>query len=190
MDRVQDIDCFGFIWREKHLLNKAYKVLHCAPQFGIWKRMLQYKNLDYIPADKFMAGYDYYEGVQDVDLLDIPFDENHFDYIICNRVLEHIEEDIKAMEEMYRVLKPGATALLSVPIDFNLKETHESYTSREDRVTYYGQWDHVRMYAGDIKNRLEKIGFSVEMNRYSDQFTEEEMRKYGLCVDTIIVAKK
>ncbi len=179
-----------YLERETDILTGNYKVLHSAPQYGIWQRLKTYKNIDYVPADKFMDGYDYYEGVENVDLLDIAYNENHFDYVICNRVLEHIEDDITAMKEMFRVLKPGGTALLSVPIDFKLEKTHESYTSREDRIKYYGQWDHVRMYAGDIKERLESVGFEVEMNRYSDNFSEEDMKKYGLCVDTIIVAKK
>jgi predicted SAM-dependent methyltransferase len=179
-----------FLERETDVLTKKNVVLHCAPEYGTLKRLLNQGNLNYVPADKFMDGYSYQKEVANVDLLNIPYNDNHFDYIICNRVLEHIEGDIKAMSEMYRVLKKGGTALLSVPIDYNLQKTHESYTSLEDRIKYYGQWDHVRMYSGDIKQRLEKIGFDVEMIKYTNNFTQEEIRKFGLVMDTIIVARK
>jgi len=179
-----------FLERETNLLKDENVVLHCAPQYGIYNRLNAYNNLTYLPCDKFMPGYDYENEVQNVDLLDISYDDNYFDYIICNRVLEHIVEDKKAIKEMYRVLKPNGTALISVPIDFSLEKTHETYTSIENRIKHYGQWDHVRMYSGDLKNRIEESGFKVDMNRYSDNFTAEEMKKYGLCVDTIFVAKK
>lgn len=179
-----------FLERETDVLKGNHRVLHCAPQWGIQKRMETYANLDYIPGDKFMPGYDYYEGVVNIDLLDLDFEDNSFDYIICNRVMEHIPDDMQAYTEMYRTLKQGGIAYISVPMDLEMEKTHEAYTDLENRIRYYGQWDHVRMYGKDIKDRIESVGFKVEFNTYSDQFNEEEFRKYGLTKDTIIIAKK
>jgi len=179
-----------FIEKETDILVKENSLLHFAPEYGIRQKFKKFINLTYVPADKMVNGYDYHKGIQNVDLLNINFKDNFFDYIICNRVLEHIVDDKKAMSEMYRVLKIGGTALITVPLDYNLEKTHESYVSRKDRIKYYGQWDHVRMYCADIKNRLKDVGFSVVLNKYSNNFSKEEMKKFGLCVDTIIIAKK
>lgn len=179
-----------FLEKETKLLEGKNTILHCAPQFGVQKRLKSYPMLNYIAGDKRLPGYDYSEDTLDIDLLGIDFKAGHFDYVICNRVLEHIEDDEKAISEIFRVLKSGGEAFVTVPIDGSLEETHESFNSVYDRVKYYGQWDHVRMYALDIKGRFEKAGFNVEINKYSDNYNQEEFRKYGLCVDRIIIAKK
>ena len=179
-----------FLERETSILNEGTSILHCAPQLGILRRLQSYPNLDYVPADKKLPGYDYANETIDVDLLDIPFEKERFDFILCNRVLEHIEDDFQAMAEMYRVLKLGGKAIITVPINFNQKETHESYTSLYDRIKYYGQWDHVRMYSGDIKDRLESAGFKVEIVEYSKQFSKKEFKLFGLVKDFIIIAQK
>jgi ubiquinone/menaquinone biosynthesis C-methylase UbiE len=41
----------------------------------------------------------------------ITFEDNQYDVILCNHVLEHIPDDTKAMQELYRVLKPGGMVL-------------------------------------------------------------------------------
>jgi ubiquinone/menaquinone biosynthesis C-methylase UbiE len=65
------------------------------------------KNLNYISADLFSPIVDV-----KADILDLPFENESFDIIFCNHVLEHIEDDAKAMSELYRVLRPGGWGIL------------------------------------------------------------------------------
>lgn len=100
-----------------------------------------------------------------MDLTNIQFPDDWFDVILCVHVLEHIEDDAKAMAELYRVLKPGGWALLQVPVSRILTETMEDAAMRtpEQRYAAYGQRDHVRIYAEqDYTQRLEAAGFEVE----------------------------
>ena len=82
---------------------------------------------------------------------------------ICNHVLEHIIEDKKAMCEILRVLKIGGKAILQVPISLSLEKSHEDYsiTNEKEREQIYGQFDHVRLYGQDYKEKLELAGFKV-----------------------------
>ena len=119
--------------------------------------------------------------------------EYYFDLIICNHVLEHIDDDIKALNEIFRVLKSGGVAILQVPINFKRNETFEdqSIISRKDREKYFGQYDHVREYGLDFKERVEKAGFEVEMVNYTENFSEEIKLKYGLQINDVIpIARK
>ena len=92
-----------------------------------------------------------------VDITDITYEDNYFDVIICNHVLEHITDDRKAIKELYRVLNSSGIAILNVPIKKSLNMTMEKaeYNTPELREKYYGQADHVRFYGNDYIQRLE-----------------------------------
>ena len=79
--------------------------------------------------------------------------------------MEHIPDDIKAMSELFRVLKSGGMAILQVPISLSLDVTFEdeSVISSEDRERVFGQFDHVRVYAMDYVDRLKSVGFDVDV---------------------------
>ena len=95
-----------------------------------------------------------------MDVTKLPFPKDEFDWVICNHVLEHIEEDQKAMSELYRVLKTGGCALLQVPISRKLEITYEDFNiqSPEEREKHFGQNDHVRVYGNDYPKRLKSAG--------------------------------
>src|SRR4249920_3892182 len=107
-----------------------------------------------------------------MDISKIPYKANCFDVIICNHVLEHIPNDRQAMSDLYRVLKPGGWAILQVPISLSLDRTYEDPTAvtREEREKKFGQHDHVRIYAKDYKDRLENVGFTVEVYSFRKEF--------------------
>lgn len=181
-----------YLKNEIGILTKQLKVLHIAPEVSYFGILKQQVNLEYTAGDKMMEGYGEQAGVDNIDLTDLPYDSNYFDLIICNHVLEHIPDDLQAMSEMIRVLSPGGMAVLTVPINEELKETYEDFsiTSPTERKKHFGQWDHVRWYGIDIKERLEQAGFTVDMNRYSENFSKEEYKRFGLCDNIIVVARK
>lgn len=115
-----------------------------------------------------------------VDITNIPSDSNSYDAIICIHVLEHVEDDLKAIDELYRVLKPGGWALISVPIDFNRK-TYEDPTivDPDQRREHFGEEQHVRLYGNDFADRLIRSGFEVSLDRGED-VPAEIRQQYGL----------
>ena len=101
------------------------------------------------------------------DITQIPEKENSFDLIICYHILEHVIEDVKAMKELHRVLKPNGTVLIQTP--FKEGEIYEDYsiTSEAERLLHFGQEDHVRIYSIDgLKKRLESVGFAVTVKQF------------------------
>ena len=174
------------------ILSKPMQVLHIAPELAFMRILQQQKHLEYLPGDKMVAGYSDQKGVRNLDLTVLDLESDRFDLLICNHVLEHIPDDAAAMREMYRVLKKGGQAVITVPIDEKLPRTYEdpSISSPADRKKHFGQWDHVRFYSMDIEQRLERAGFQVEVVRYGREFTKEEYDRFGFCDDPIFVATK
>ena len=140
------------------------KLLHIAPERNLSNVLSHHKKIDYVAGDKFAKGYKYRDEVVDLDLLDLPFEDNLFDILICNHVLEHILDDAKAMNEIYRVLKKDAYAILQVPISKTSDTTFEdsSIVEPKEREKAFGQHDHVRIYGLDYTDRLENCGFKVQ----------------------------
>ena len=117
-----------------------------------------------------------------IDITDINFENDYFDFIICNHVLEHVKDDIKAMSEVFRVLKPEGEAILQVPISKYNKETFEDFSIilPEEREKYFGQKDHVRIYGQDYEERLESADFKVELYDIKKDLNTREIKKLGL----------
>ena len=109
--------------QKTNLYTANIKLLHVAPETVFFKFLKKQKNLDYYPADKFPSVYP--QGTNYIDLLEINFPDNTFDAIICNHVFQYIDDDKKAMTELYRVLKPGGWAIMQVPINKKLPRTYE-----------------------------------------------------------------
>ena len=138
-------------------------VLHIAPEKNL-KNKIQSLNVSYIAGDKFTPGYRYPSDTIDLDITELSFQDNSFDLVICNHVLEHVENDLTAMSEIYRVLKSGGGALLQVPVSYELSQTKEilGCSAPSDREMEYGQSDHVRIYGRDYPKRLKEAGFEVQ----------------------------
>jgi len=138
-------------------------LLHVAPSPALFTYFNHQKNLIQIAGTKYNAGIYYSKNVQKLDITRLDFKENSFDIIICNHVLEHIEDEEGALSEIIRVLKVGGWAMLQVPISSLLKQTLENKNIKtpEERANVYGQKDHVRLYGDDYSERLEKAGFIV-----------------------------
>jgi len=176
------------LWRylneKTDLFTKKTKLLHFAPEKGFYDQFITHPTIEYVPCD-YMPWFFRYEKKNKlikVDVTNIPFEDNHFDVIICNHILEHVIDDTRAMSELYRVLKKDGWAILQVPIDYDRETTYEDFTitSPKEREKAFGQFDHVRYYGRDYKNRLEKAGFKVDVNDYFKSFSSEDLQQNGI----------
>ena len=166
-----------YLQNETDFFTKNYKVLHIAPEQEFLRKFKKMKNLDYTSADLFSPIVDV-----KADILDLPFEDESFDVIFCNHVLEHIEDDRKAMSELYRVMKKGGWGILQVPMKNSLEKTYEDFTITDpkERQKHFGQYDHVRWYGMDYFDRLKAVGFDAEANFYSQKFSDADIKKFGL----------
>lgn len=119
----------------------------------------------------------------------MPFRDNWFDAVICNHVLEHVDDDCQAMRDIYRVLKPGGWAILQVPIALALKQTIEdpSVKDEQERIRRFGQRDHVRMYSPeDYPKRLRNCGLEVLVSKYAARMGDTLIARYALTAEEIV----
>jgi hypothetical protein len=180
--------------RERHRLAHLYyehagigpgsglRILHFAPEGFMRRRMKDAPG--YVTTDPVMRDVDRRE---DMAAMDLP--EASFDIVIAHHVLEHIDDDGRAMAELHRILKPGGYAVLSVPQNWSREDTFEDpgITADADRAAAFGARDHRRFYGRDFSRRLAAAGFSTETFRASPQ---EEVR-FGLARDEVIhIARK
>ena len=177
-----------YLKNETTLFTKPHKLLHFAPEQAFLKRFRKLSNIDYTTTDLLSP-------IADVkaDICDLPFEDNSFDFILCNHVLEHIPDDTKAMQELYRVLSKGGTAILQIPQDLNRDTTFEddSITEPKERAEIFGQYDHLRVYGLDYFQKLRDIGFQVEEIDYTNTMTSAQIEQYRLAKGEIIpVCKK
>ena len=163
-------------------LSLKLKVLHVAPEGGLFRKFKGLPNIEYFPLDKFEEGYKYPKGTLNGDITDLDFPESFFDFILCSHVLEHISQDKVAIKELFRVLKSGGWGILQVPIDQTLEETYEdpNVILPEERIKAFGQFDHVRLYGKDYELRLREAGFEVSIDKYASRLPTIEKFRYGL----------
>jgi predicted SAM-dependent methyltransferase len=159
------------------------KVLHFAPEQAFYKRFRKLANLDYTTTDLNSPLADI-----KADICNLPFETNSVDVILCNHVLEHIPNDTKAMQELFRVLRPGGWGILQIPQDLDRKVTYEdnSIVDKKERAKIFGQYDHVRIYGRDYFDKLRAVGFIVEEVDYTIELSSEEIEKYRLAKGEII----
>ena len=166
-----------YLERETNFINNAIKVLHVAPEQVFYQKFKTFSHWEYTTTDL-------HSPLAEIkaDLCELPFQDNYYDLILCNHVLEHIPEDQKAMQEMYRVLKPGGTLIAQVPLEENRTQTFEdnSITDKANRTEIFGQYDHVRIYGTDYYTRLESVGFDAHAIDFLKKLTSQEKQKFAL----------
>ena len=176
-----------YLDRETSFLNDSLKVLHVAPEQVFYQKFKSFSHWKYTTTDL-------HSPLADVkaDICALPFEDNSYDLILCNHVLEHIPNDRKAMSELYRVLKKGGTLIAQVPLDEKRTTTFEddSITDRKERTKVFGQYDHVRVYGKDYLEFLNQTGFSSKFIDYTEKLPKEEIKRYGLQYESIPIAKK
>lgn len=141
-------------------------------------------NVSYRTADMALDGVD-----DKIDISDMQcYGNNQFDFFICSHVLEHVQDDHKALSELYRILKPGGLGILMVPIILDLEEIDEDpfETDESEKWRRFGQHDHVRLYSREgFIGRVQKSGFLI--HQYGiEYFSEKIFMQCGITKQSVL----
>ncbi len=167
-----------FLHDRTDFFERPMQFLHIAPEQCFMRPFQKMHGDGYITADIESP-----LAKVKMDIHDIPFGANTFDAVMCNHVLEHVDDDIQAMKEVLRVLKPGGWAIMQVPFFSPVPEKtwgDPSITDPAEREKVFGQDDHVRRYGKDYADRLRQAGFEVTEEHYAEELGEEAIKKYAL----------
>lgn len=169
------------------LFNKKHRVLHFAPEKMLSEKIRKKCMNTYVTAD-------IEPGRADIvaDITNLQFDDEQFEYIICNHVMEHISEEEKAFMEIKRCLIKNGYLILTVPLCWEQKTYENKWiTDANERIKYYGQADHVRLYGNDIVERVESFGFNVTIYNSHDILDEKSIKKFGFINrDAVLLCQK
>ena len=151
-------------WMNDHVeIIREKRILHFAQERSM--RMWMDRNgIKSITADLYSPA-DLKLNIEDTGL-----EGNSYDLIICNHVLEHVSDYMKALRELHRIIRPAGKVIISFPVDQNLSSVYEdpSITTEKDRIKCFGQNDHLRVFGIDSPKMLESVGFKVTLIRGED----------------------
>ncbi|MDR2569116.1 MAG: methyltransferase domain-containing protein [Oscillospiraceae bacterium] len=176
-----------YLIQHTNMFTTKNKILHFAPERSLVNICKKSPNIEYYSAD-IKKGCAMYA----VDIMNICFGNEEFDYVVLNHVLEHVSDDIKALTEVLRILKPGGKAIITVPISPTNKSTLEQPTvSDDERLTLYGQHDHVRLYGMDFPERMQEAGFKVDTFIAGTNVPLTLVEQYALLIgETVYIGEK
>lgn len=181
-----------WLWlqRESDLFERCPKLLHVAPEVCLMRHLRKaYKGheVDYVTADLESPLADMHFDIQQIPLAD-----NSFDVIFCNHIMEHVEDDLRAMSELYRVMSRGGWGVVLSPVELERQHTFEddTITDEAERTRIFGQYDHRRVYGQDYADRLRSVGFEVEDLDYAATFTADDRKRFALPVDHLYIVRK
>ncbi len=175
--------------RERHLLMylessgllsamRGKAVLHFAPE----KRLSGF--ISAIAPSRYLCAdlYPQHPHVERVDMLAMKFDDESFDFLVANHVMEHVADDGQALKEIHRVLKIGGYAILQTPYSSMLHQTwqDEGVVDEAARLQAYGQADHVRLYGKDIFRRFEAAGLTSRVQSHQELLPDVDCVRYGV----------
>jgi SAM-dependent methyltransferase len=166
-----------YLTEYSNLFTSPGTMLHMAPEYCFLKRLSSKQGMKVVRGDLNSPWADIH-----FDVHDIPFDNDHFDVLMANHLMEHVEDDAAVFLEFYRVMKPGGWGIFQVPLDRSNPRTEEdaSVTDPAERERLYWQRDHVRLYGLDYVDRLAAAGFEVEEVDMLKLLGEARYREYCL----------
>ncbi|MFD0998342.1 class I SAM-dependent methyltransferase [Ohtaekwangia kribbensis] len=173
-----------YLKEKTNFFGSKLHVLHIAPEACFIKRFEKVHGDNYITADIESP-----LAKVKMDIHEIPFAENTFDAVLCNHVLEHVRDDIQAMREINRVLKPGGFAILQIPFFNPVPDTtfeDNTITDPRERERIFGQDDHVRKYGHDYPKRIEQAGLQAIEDDFVNTLPEATRQKFGLVKGEIL----
>jgi SAM-dependent methyltransferase len=160
-------------------IRDAY-VLHFAPEKWIKPIIDAQKPGKYVRCDLYPSSQD----IEKVDMLDIPYQDETFDIVIANHVLEHVSNYLFALRELKRVLKKGGVAILQTPYSKKIEHTlcDNGIDTKLARFLVYGQDDHVRLFGADIFREIESVGFKSRVVNHVDVLSGIDAKFCGVNV--------
>lgn len=166
------------------------KMLHIAPEVAL---MRKFKKMYASTPDRYVTA-DLESPLADMhfDVQQIPLEAESFDAIICNHIMEHVEDDGKALRELYRILRRGGWGVILSPVDLEREKTFEddTITDPAERTHIFGQYDHRRIYGRDYAARLREAGFEVYDIDYKNELSKAEQELYALPADHLYIVCK
>lgn len=179
-----------YLERETPLFASLPTLLHIAPEVCLMRHLKP----RYAACKERYKTADLESPLADLhfDIQQIPLDDESFDVVICNHLMEHVEDDRQAMRELHRILKKGGWGVLLSPVELDRATTFEddSITDRKERTRIFGQYDHRRIYGNDFADRLREAGFTVEDIDYAATLSQAERTHFALPEDHIYLIRK
>ena len=163
-----------FLREETDFGKRKMRVLDIGPIWCFQEFCRSLADIEYVSADISSP-----LAMHRMDIKDLLFKDSSFDCIICYHVLEHIDDDRKALGELFRVLKPDGWAIIQVPVQLE-RTTERSMMTKKEQGDILRWPDHLRAYGRDYPDILASAGFNVEVHPYVRKFSEEEIKRYGL----------
>ena len=166
------------------------KMLHIAPEVAL---MRKFRKMYANDAERYVTA-DLESPLADIhfDVQQIPLEDESFDCVICNHIMEHVEDDGKALGEIYRIMRRGGWGVILSPVELEREKTFEddTITDPAERTRIFGQYDHRRIYGRDYADRLREAGFEVLVIPYYEAFTEAERALYALTDEDLYIVRK
>ena len=188
----QSLERHRLIWlylkQQTNFFQQSNDVLHIAPENCFMDSFRLRHGNRYVTADIESPLADV-----KMDIHQMPFKDHQFDFVLCNHVLEHVDDDLVAMKEIRRVLKPGGRAILQVPFFKPVPEktfADPSLTDPREREKLFGQSDHIRRYGKDYAERIRSVGFNVSEESFGSKLDAKSVERHALVPETIFVAIK
>ncbi len=150
-------------------------LLHIAPEACIQPRLRELAGGEYVTADLIRTDVD-----ERFDLMAIPHADAAFHGVYCSHVLQDVPDDLRAMGELLRVLKPGGWAILNIPVTAQVTVDHRDAPLRTRRRRDQRPHEHLRTYGHDFAQRMASMGFDVRTIRPDDVATSAEQARYGI----------
>ena len=154
------------------------KMLHVAPELCLESKFKKRFGDNYLTADLYDP-----RAMVKMDITNIEYPDQSFDIIYCSHVLEHVQDDKRAIREFYRILKRNGWAILNVPIIGDKTFEDPLIVDPSERLKIFFHEDHVRNYGRDYVNRLRDEGFRVKVIDVNDFVQKEEAIQMGLTED-------
>ena len=166
-----------FLKDKTNIFKDEVSFLHIAPELCFIDYFRKQKNIKYTTADLESPWADVHLNVEDM-----PLETSSYDFVMANHILEHVDNLDKALNEIYRVLKPGGMAILLSPINPKREITYEDKTITDPlkREKHFGQKDHVREFGLDYSKVLSKEGMEIVEDRFIETLPKDKIIRFSI----------
>lgn len=175
-----------YLSQHTDLLRASCRVLHTSPVPCLESRLRSVHEAGYVSSDRYSRTVDVA-----ADVSELPFSDGKFDFVISSHVLEHLEDDQRAISELSRVVRPGGNAIIMVPLDPS-RLTHGGATlgTPMSRLAAHGHPFHYRIYGPDLAERFGSAGLTCQILASPDLFSPAQRRLYRINVNHLLSCQK